>query len=89
MVDFLTVYGTGKKLSGFFQSVRHGRESVSTVSPEFYARRFVQMVAADVAAPDGDHDDSTDDDGTASTASADADAGLDDADDASSTLSPP
>ena len=83
MINFLTVYGTGKKLSGFFQSVRHGRESVSTVSPEFYARRFMQMAAADVAAPDCSDDAS--DDGTASTTSGtagndDDDAGLDEAD---------
>ena len=85
VIDFLTVYGTGKKLSGFFQSVRHGRESVSTVSPEFYARRFLQMAAADVAAPDAA--DAASDDGTASTTSGTAgagdadDAGLDDTDD--------
>ena len=83
VINFLTVYGTGKKLSGFFQSVRHGRESVSTVSPEFYARRFMQMAAADVAAPDCSDDAS--DDGTASTTSGtagndDDDAGLDEAD---------
>jgi len=50
VIDFLTVYDTQKRLSGFFQSVRHGRESVSTVSPEFYARRFMQMAMADISA---------------------------------------
>jgi len=54
LIDFLTVYDTSKRLSGFFQSVRHGRESVSTVSPEFYARRFMQMATADLSSVQGD-----------------------------------
>lgn len=44
VIDILTRYGTQKRLAGFFKTLKYDREALSTVDPEFYSRRFLQMV---------------------------------------------
>jgi hypothetical protein len=51
IIDILTKYDAGKRLAGFFKTLKYDREQLSTVDPDFYARRFLNMADKAVVIP--------------------------------------
>ena len=45
IIDILTPYGNRKKLEHIFKSIRYDSDSISTINPDDYAKRFLRFVA--------------------------------------------
>jgi 1-phosphatidylinositol-4-phosphate 5-kinase len=45
IIDILTPYGHRKKLEHIIKAIRYDRDSISTINPSDYAKRFIRFIA--------------------------------------------